>query len=177
LNKSEWRTFLQTKRRALSLERQREASSLVVRHLIPELAPFKAILSFASFGSEIETASLNLFLANSNRLLLPRIKGEELEIFFVTDPNQELIPNQWGIFEPNPSLCKKATLAEIELVLVPAVGFDEEGHRLGYGRGFYDRLLSQIPHAYTIGIGFKEQLSPQLPVEKHDIPLAKVSLF
>ena len=70
--------------------------------------------------------------------------------------------------EPHSEHHPLATLEEIDLVLVPGLAFDSTGNRLGHGKGYYDRFLSQIPTVSTIGITFHSQLVPGLAAEPHD---------
>ena len=58
----------------------------------------------------------------------------------------------------------------MDLIVIPGVGFDHSGHRLGHGRGHYDRLLKKT-RGYKVGLAFEEQLVPELPVEAHDVPV------
>lgn len=177
MKKESYRSELKKIRAALSQERREQASYSLFIELLTPLAYFHRVLSFASFGQEIDTSLLNLFLARTDRLLLPKIVERSLKIFQVTNPEKQLLPNSFGLYEPNPALCSEVDHDCIEVVLVPALAFDQCNHRLGYGGGYYDRFLKEIPHAHTIGVGFKEQLIPALPIESTDISLEKVSLF
>lgn len=114
------------------------------------LKDFGSILSFSPMGSEIDLTLLNKYLQSQGRLHLVPYKIEAL---------------------------KNVPLHEIDLILVPALGFDKRKYRIGYGKGYYDRLLKDI-ETPTIGVGFKEQLYDQLlPVEPWDIPVKEVLLF
>jgi 5-formyltetrahydrofolate cyclo-ligase len=64
--------------------------------------------------------------------------------------------------------------AQVDLVLVPALAFDARGYRLGYGKGFYDRLLPQLARAERVGLAFELSLLPQLPNEDHDVAVHRV---
>jgi 5-formyltetrahydrofolate cyclo-ligase len=163
--------------RAEILLSRREEAKLGLLRLLSQLIPFKNILSFSSFESEIDTSLINFFLARTQRLLLPKIIGNELEIFKVDAPESQLLPHSFGMLEPNSKVCATIEACHVEVVLVPALGFDHKNHRLGYGRGFYDRFLKRVPHALTLGIGFHEQFLPDLPAFPTDIPLNKVCLF
>lgn len=173
--KSTLRLRLKKERAALSPFRREEASNALFLHL--HSLKNALILSFASFGDEIDTSLLNFYLASSGRLALPKVIGNSLKVFLVHHLDTQLTQNSWGIWEPNPQLCTEVKYASLEIILVPALGFDSHHHRLGYGKGFYDRFLEQTPHAQTIGVGFREQLVSQIPVENSDIPLSKLCLF
>lgn len=177
MNKKVLREKLKDLRSQISQERRLAASETLLAHLLPQLFSYKHILSFVSFGHEIDMSLLNSRLAHEGRLLLPRIHGHNLQIFQITDIETQLFPNSFSLFEPGPAVCKEVSPSLIQCILIPALGFDAQNHRIGYGKGFYDRFLKQIPHIQTIGIGFKEQYITSIPVESTDISLQKVSLF
>ena len=87
----------------------------------------------------------------------------------ITHLENDLAPGQFGIREPK-SHCSEILLNRLDLALVPGVGFDLMGRRLGRGKGFYDRLLAQIPGS-KCGIGFDEQIVEAIPTEPHDVRL------
>jgi len=177
LNKNSLRKACKKIRAELTLPRREEASLKLLNRLIPRLVYWDHILSFASFDSEIDTSLLNLYLARTQRLLLPMISGDDLKVFRITNPKTQLKLNSSGIYEPCAQLCVEEDPSILQIALVPALGFDCNNHRLGYGKGFYDRFFKKNSHIQTIGIGFKEQLIAQLPYETTDIALEKVSLF
>ncbi len=176
--KNEIRTLLKKQIKTLSKQRREEASCALLHIQLP----YRFILSFASLPDEIDLSKLNLSLAKQGRLLLPRIEVEELypnnlkniKPYHVLDL-LDLAPNAYGILEPNPTLCKPAR--QIDAILVPGLGFDSQYNRIGYGKGFYDRLLLHYPNIPHIGIGFKEQLMDSIPIEPHDISLSKLCLI
>ncbi len=141
------------------------------------LRPFPHILSFASFGTEIETHSLNRLLAQREQLYLPKIVDNDLHIYHISDLDHQLAPNSLGIPEPIVERCEKLSPNQLSLILVPALGFDRHNHRIGYGKGFYDRLLYSLPHCPAYGIGFTEQLGDRLPCSKQDMSLDRLLLF
>lgn len=151
------RTELKRVRRALSDERRFEAMSALLTSLLPSLSPYRSILSFVTLSTEIDTSPLNRALASLGKLLLPRTCEEGLKIYRSDDV--------------------EVRAEEIDLVLVPGLGFDRHNNRIGYGKGYYDRFLSAIPACPTIGIGFKEQLVEALPVEPTDFALTSICLF
>jgi 5-formyltetrahydrofolate cyclo-ligase len=134
------------------------------------------ILSFASMPFELNLWALNKWLSDSKRLLLPRVEQDGLQIYKVTSWKQLYISHM-NIQEPNPFQCEKVSLDQINYILVPAICFDANFHRLGYGKGYYDRFLPNVPKAKKWGVGFKEQLIPALPSEQHDYQLDSVFLF
>ncbi len=84
--------------------------------------------------------------------------------------SDELIVAKYGIKEPG-ERCNPYSLKQLDLTLVPALGFDLFGRRLGRGRGFYDRLLVEVSGA-KCGVAFDEQIVNEVPIESHDIPVS-----
>ncbi len=108
-------------------------------------------LSFSPLGSEIDLSPLNAHLQSEGRLLL---------VPYQIDP----------LFQIN--------FADIDCIFVPALAFDRNHFRLGYGKGFYDRFLAKAKNVLTIGVGFKEQLYEELlPKDPWDIQVQEMALF
>ena len=127
------------------------------------------VLGYASFGSEIDTRPwLEGVLDGGRALVLPRIDREarRLALHQVRDLGADLVPGVWGIAEPDPMRCPTASLAEIDFVLVPGLVFDPEGGRIGYGAGYYDRLLGAWPAPLPplVSAAFELQVVPSVPV-------------
>lgn len=134
------------------------------------------IMAYASFGSELQTDEfLRHVLDQGKILLLPRVnrQRELLEVYWVQDPVQDLQVGTWGIREPRPGRCARVELAVIDFVLVPGLAFDRRGGRLGYGGGFYDKLLAESlsPCAWLVAGAFESQMVEKVPVDEHDMPM------
>jgi 5-formyltetrahydrofolate cyclo-ligase len=164
------------KRRSLS-ENRREQSASELFHSLKELVLKKQVLSFASFGSEINSWRLNFFLAEKKLLLLPRMNDGNLEVYKIVDLEKDLLQNPLGVWEPNPESCVKWDASLVDIVLVPGVAFDLNNRRIGYGKGYYDRFLQKTAIALKWGIGFKEQLADEIPVDPHDQEMDALYLF
>jgi len=174
------RQRLKVSRAALSAERRAEAKEALTATLVPKLAIYRSILSFHSLKEEIDTSSINAILAAQGRLLLPKVEKDSLHVYRVWDLSAQLVQGYQLLWEPDPSQCEMVAIDEIECILLPGLGFDTMHHRIGYGKGHYDRFLARFHTALpiTIGIGFKEQLfDSSLPKELHDRPLDQVVLF
>lgn len=177
--KRQLRRYWSRKRSSLAERRKQEASLRALNALSGNLNNHKAILSYASFKTELCTHSINRHLALKGLLLLPRIKGSSLHIYHVKNPLTQLVKNSKGILEPIPELCEEADPGDISLALIPGLAFDFTNNRLGYGGGYYDRFLPQLsPNASIFGLGYEEQFQiDPLPVNEADYTLDGLLLF
>lgn len=110
--------------------------------------------------------------------MLPRVVLDKLELYKVTSLSTELVKSgSFGVLEPSAQMAEQIAYERIDIAIVPGLGFDEHCHRVGYGFGFYDRLLSQL-RCKSLGIGFVEQrLEDCIAVDEHDIALSKVLYY
>ena len=137
----------------------------------------RCMLAYASMGSEFDTSALLshvMAAGQGRRLALPRVDqaNRVLQLFFVTHLERDLQPGIWGIREPHPDRCLPAPLDEIDLVLAPGVAFTRRGERLGYGAGYYDRLIARFnPHPAIIAAAFDIQITPGVPLSATDQPV------
>lgn len=164
------RELFKQRRSQLSSDRRSSARLALTKWHIP----YHYVLSFSSLPEEISLHQLNQHLASQKRLLLPRIEGDNITPYLIVNLEHTTL-NEFGILEPDPTLCVKQT--HLDAILVPALAFDTDHHRIGYGKGFYDRFLLTYPNIPHIGIGFKEQITDYLPHEPHDIALTELKLF
>ncbi len=152
---------------------QKQSQSLC--HQLKTLPLFEAaetILAYFSFRQEPDLSPL--FLNLEKRWGFPRCVEKSL-IWHYWQPTDPLCQGKFGLLEPDPN-SPQINPTTVDLILVPAIACDSQGYRLGYGGGFYDRLLSQpewssIP---TVGIIFDFAYLPQLPREKWDQPLHNI---
>jgi 5-formyltetrahydrofolate cyclo-ligase len=173
--KNKLRASLKEKRERVSDARRKEASLHLIKTLMG-LNFQNPVLSFASFGSEIAMTDFNRYLVQKGLLLLPKMSGESLEIYAVHSLQDGLIQNSFGLWEPNPQTCVLWD-QPIETILIPGLAFDPAMRRLGYGKGYYDRFLQEARAALKLGIGFKEQLTEELPQDAHDKKVDLLYLF
>lgn len=172
-----WRKRLKKIRQGLDSDRRTQASSLACQKLKEWTQSADLILSFASTTPEINLWPLNEELASAGRLVLPRLVEKELCLFHVMDI-QHLESHSWGFLEPHLSHCSPIDFSLIKIALIPGLGFDlQTKHRLGYGQGYYDRLLASSSFPQSWGIGFLEQAVENLPHTDHDIALKQIYLF
>jgi 5,10-methenyltetrahydrofolate synthetase len=128
------------------------------------------ILAYWSMDDEVQTpAFIEKWAAAGKRFYLPSIQGEDLVVKRYTG-TQALTPGE-SFSIPEPTGEPVTDLSPITLVIVPGRAFDAAGHRLGRGRGFYDRLLPQLPHALKAGVCFDCQKLPSVPTDNNDIKM------
>lgn len=134
----------------------------------------KQVLLYASYGSEVSTGLLiDAALAAGKEVFLPKVLGDQMEFFRITD-RAELAPGYQHILEPPGQTKRFLPDASIPTLLTaPGLAFDRSGARIGYGKGFHDRYLGKIPAAdrpYLVGLCFSCQLFEILDGQKpHDI--------
>lgn len=107
------------------------------------------------------------------RVLLPVCKGEELELRLY-EGESSLKEGAYGIMEPTGPLFPEGRYTEVQLAIIPGMAFDREGHRLGRGKGYYDRLLPKLAKARLKGVCWPFQLLDEVPSEPHDIRVQEV---
>jgi 5-formyltetrahydrofolate cyclo-ligase len=132
----------------------------------------RLVMLFAPMPKEVDVALLWPDAAAAGKsLCFPRFLPSTgfYEACLVQDPGLQLRPGAFGIREPSPE-CPGISLNRLDLVLVPGVGFTRDGHRLGRGRGYYDRLLADVL-GLKCGVGFDQQLVDTIPCEPHDVNL------
>jgi 5,10-methenyltetrahydrofolate synthetase len=173
-DKAAMRAAVIAARDLLDSPRRAQASDAITAALLrlPAQAGARTLLSYASFGSEFDTQAFNEHvLASGRSLLLPRVDRaiRRLRLYAVASLTDDLLPGVWGIREPDPARCREASIEEVDFILVPGVAFDASGGRLGYGGGFYDRLLGNArPDVPKVAGAFAVQVVDTVPVEDHD---------
>jgi len=160
-------------RDALPPATRRELSARITPQLLALDAYRQAscVLAYMSFGSEFDTAALVTdALASGKQLCLPRVdrSTRRLELHSVDDLANDLQTGTWGIREPRAE-CPPANLARIDFVLLPGVAFTPQCDRLGYGGGFYDRLIPRFAsRPPLVAASFALQIRGAIPLDAND---------
>ena len=152
--------------------RSRDSHTIVQKLCaLPAYRAAGVVAAYASFGSELDTAEfLAKILTDGKQLVLPRINRAQrvLELRRVADLGADLVAGFWGIREPA-ERCPLQSHHKVDFMLVPGVAFAANGARLGYGGGYYDRLLASLDRrAVRIAAAFQLQIVDQLPEGPHD---------
>jgi 5-formyltetrahydrofolate cyclo-ligase len=173
VNKKELRKDILTRRSAMTQEDVRLKSELICASLINS-DPFskaRALYLYSPIRKEVETRDIFLAAKREGKRVgfpvsLPR--SRDLLFFEVTDL-AVLKKGAYNIPEPPQDERKLMTPETVDCIIVPGVAFDERGYRLGYGGGYYDRLLKKSgSRVITIGLAFDLQVIPRIPTESHD---------
>jgi len=145
----------------------------------PEFLRAHTILMYLDVRSEVRTRwYLPTLWAEGRRVVVPSCQAEGLALFHITSLDQ-LAPRTMQILEPRRELLELAkhevAPGELDLVVIPGVAFDRRGNRLGYGKGYFDKLLHRVrPDAAKIAVCFECQVIPEIPTMPHDIRMDKV---
>ncbi|EDP76338.1 5-formyltetrahydrofolate cyclo-ligase [Hydrogenivirga sp. 128-5-R1-1] len=135
---------------------------------LPEFSGAHRILLYCPVKGEPDLSPLfGLLLESGKRLVLPKVDGEELSLIEVESP---LCLSKGTFNIPEPQEGVKIEPEMLELAVVPGVAFDREGFRLGFGKGYYDRLLERV-RAPTVGVAYSFQVLSRVPRDSWDRPV------
>lgn len=161
-------------RKSLDKEEVLQKSDLVTANLLslPEFIASRVVLLYVSFRNEVDTSGIIQACHKAGKTVaLPRtIRSARKLVPVVYEPGAPLTPGEYGIPEPVNS-CEIAT-GDLDFVCVPGVAFSVNGARLGYGGGYYDRLLADPAfRAFACGLAFDFQVVKDVPVSSLDRPV------
>lgn len=171
MTKNELRQQLKEKRRGIATSDHTEKSKKIGALLenLNEYKDAQRVLFYVSRPEEVNTHELiKDALSAGKNVFVPKTVKDVVVICPLYD-FEELELGEYGILEPCTST-ETEELIRMDLIVIPGVGFDLQGHRLGHGKGHYDRLLKET-RGYKVGLAFEEQLVPELPHEEHDVPV------
>lgn len=156
-----------------SLEHLTRSAKITSRVL--NSAIWKKTSSIAFFNSRQDEPDTQTLIQTAwdakRRVILPKVEGHSLGFYAVRHAS-ELVLGAFNLLEPNTQLCQAVPLSELELMIVPGLAFDKHRSRLGRGKGYYDRALSQLPVSCpSVGLFFKLQQVSHVPQESHDVSL------
>jgi 5-formyltetrahydrofolate cyclo-ligase len=163
-------------REQLSADVRAAYSATITERLLqlPQYQQANAILGYMNFSAEFTSELwIKQMLIDRKKLVLPRVNHHtnQLDLYRVEDPENQLAAGLWGIREPIVERCERlATLNEVEFALLPGVAFTRNGERLGYGGGYYDKLLGRMAHQPALAAAaFALQIVEKIPQEKTDM--------
>ena len=169
-DKATLRRTVRTRLAQMSADERQERSKAICDEVKKHLAVSGAgvVALFSPLADEPQLLPLIDSLAGRLSVVLPRVEGDIMN-FYCYDKSSMAI-GAYGINEPQQGLLVKAS--EIDAIVVPGVAFTKDGARMGRGKGFYDKYLSQSDFsALKIGVCYREQLVPEIPTEPHDVSM------
>jgi len=135
----------------------------------------RGIACYVNKDSEVNTRPLiRATLDQEKRVLIPVVKKGDIELFYseIKDLGSELAPGTFGILEPKPENVHPVSLDTVDVMFVPGIVWDREGYRLGWGRGYFDRVIKNLPqHVRSAGLAFNMQLIGKVPRDQFDVPV------
>lgn len=173
--KKELRQEIRARKRQFSEAQLRELSLSVLLRMLDNQHVKEAdtILMYYSLPDEVFTHEvINTLVEEGKTVLLPVVLNGEDMVLRLYRGAEDLKTGSFGIMEPvgKPFPC----YSEIDVAIIPGMSFDNDGNRLGRGKGYYDRLLAKIPQTYKIGMCFDFQKTDKVPTEETDIRMDEV---
>lgn len=146
---------------------------LAQKHVIeiPEFESARNIGIYCPLGSEVYTDEIaRAARAQGKKVSLPRTEGNVIR-FYEYKEGEDLVQGRFGVMEPAPT----RPAGPLDLVVIPGVVFDAQGCRIGYGKGFYDRFLSERLAAFSVGLAYSFQVVEELPRGRFDRKLGALA--
>jgi 5-formyltetrahydrofolate cyclo-ligase len=173
--KKKLRRDLLEKRKSLPSSVCQEKSSLILKVLLSEkaFADASSVALYFPVNGEVDTRGIfKKCIDLEKKVFFPKTRGSDL-IFLRTRNIEELTHGAFAIPEPTTDTeCARSD--ELDLVLVPGVAFDLSGNRIGYGKGFYDRFLKDIPRQTRFGLAYRFQVLESVPSHKTDVKTGRI---
>ncbi len=165
-------------RNAMTREEIASRSRAIVERLtgVDQIRGASTLMVYLGFGSEALIDDLILWgWGEGKRIAVPLCRpASRVLIACRIECFDELECGNYGIREPRSNLIRAIPQGKIDAVVVPAVAFDRQGHRLGYGGGYYDRFLPGASQAMRIGVAFARQIVAAIPADPHDVTMDQI---
>jgi 5-formyltetrahydrofolate cyclo-ligase len=162
-------------RKNLSKDYVFETSNKIKNKLfnLNEFKKASTILFYVSYDNEVYTHEMIKELLTSNKNIVIPISDKKNRALILSKLENwdDLSVGSYNILEPKKDRIKQVDLDRIELIIVPGVGFDEKGNRIGHGKGYYDNLLRNLKQVTSIGLSFECQIVDNIPIGRYDIPV------
>ncbi len=174
MDKTELRREIRARKRAMTEEEIETRSAKLAQLFFASEAYQKAktIYGYLPYNQEVRTVPmLERALKDGKKVAVPKVYSDEMKFLYLDDLNA-VVKGYAGI--PEPIADEPVAQDETALVLMPGLAFDPQGHRIGYGGGFYDKFLAAEPNHPTLALCYEFQMLPRLDVEDHDIPVDTV---
>ena len=174
MDKQALRAQVRAQKRALTPVQIDEASARLTQLFLahPAYKAARSIYGYLSYNQEVRTAAILQQAQNDGkRVAVPKVIGDEMKFLWLDDLSA-VAPGAYHI--PEPIADTPVADDETALILMPGLAFDPEGHRCGYGGGFYDKYLAAHPGHVTLALCYAFQMFLHLDVDEYDIPVQYV---
>ncbi len=172
-DKTELRKAVLLKRDSIPLEVRVFKDQEITERLLSysDFVKAETIMLYASFRSEVNTFPIiEHTLKEGKTVVLPAVNAlqRRLELYRINSLD-DLSPGYMGIMEPKPERAVAIEESSLDFILLPGVAFDERGGRIGYGGGYYDRLVKNLTgNTRLVSLAYEEQIVEHVPLEQHD---------
>lgn len=172
--KKQLRKKILNERKKLSKEEVNTLSEKIISYLIKmeEFKNSKTIMTYLSFKEEVNTFKLIEKMMDLEKNVLTTYTDKNKNIIVpckLKDLDESLDENPFGYLEPKEDLIEEVDPGQIDLIITPGLAFDKKGNRIGYGGGYYDKLLARAPQAIKIALSYDFQILSKVPSGKFDI--------
>ena len=174
MNKQELRSAIRARKRAMTMEEIETRSDALCQKFLESDAYRRAstLYGYLPYNQEVRTGPIReRAIADGKRVAVPKVYGDEMKFIYLEDLTQ-VEKGYSGI--PEPIADGPVAEDKTALVLMPGLAFDPQGHRIGYGGGFYDKFLSREPEHPTLALCYEFQMVEKLETEQFDIPVDEV---
>jgi 5-formyltetrahydrofolate cyclo-ligase len=160
-----------------------EASGKAAAEKLAAMEEYKSantIMAYMDFRNEVPTGAIIEMIRNSGKKLILPLTDKDFDLIPYLIPDQHslsecLITSAYGIAEPDPDLCIEADPDSIDLIIIPGSVFDQYENRMGYGKGCYDRFLTNLASkAFKLALAYDFQVLPCIPADPTDVKMDKI---
>lgn len=170
MDKSILRSTYKHLRKKLDSGQKEAMDQIIINKCIAQIKDYEKVGVYYSFGDEIDTHYLISKLNEHAKItFIPRVEDDKI-VMCKFQLEDTLKKSSYGILEP---INKAANIEDIDVMIVPMLAFNNEGYRLGYGGGYYDRLLKDYK-GLILGLAYDYSLSNDIPIEGHDIKCHRI---
>jgi 5-formyltetrahydrofolate cyclo-ligase len=181
MKKSEIREIALAERKSWTQQDFELKNVQLLNQIIEFVKPLPRNLMLMSFQSmehqrEVLTSPIHSLLINEpyyHQLIFSKVEKNTSQLIpYLTDKKTIFVRSDWGILEPTEETSVRLNPKDIDVVFIPLLAVDTQGHRVGYGKGFYDRFLAQVkPDVIKIGLSLEEPIEPIEDLNPYDIAL------